>query len=533
MIAAENGALVGGKVGGIGDVIRDVPIALAKLGHQVSVITPGYQLLSRQNPAEQLTTVNVEFCGQPQELQLFVAGTGRDTFRSSVAPSSPGRRKRKNGSVSHYLLEHPLFASCGAGAIYCDDKRGPFATDAHKFSLFCAAVCELLSKDLLVDADVLHLHDWHAAMVAVLRYFHPAYNSLKSIPLVYSIHNLSLQGIRPLAHNESSLQSWFPHTEFSLDQIQDPRYLDCINLMLAGINLADRVHAVSPSYAKEILKASDPQRGFVGGEGLELDLQRLDTEGRIVGILNGCDYEYQAHQVSNCSQLLDLIEENLHTWTANSEFIPSANFFALSRITQWRKRRKPVAVTLTSIGRVTSQKARLLMEMLPSAEGSRSSALDCLLNDLTDGVFVMLGSGDAEYEKFFTQLMRRHDNFLFLRGFSEQLADALYGFGDLFLMPSSFEPCGISQMLAMRAGTPCIVHEVGGLRDTVQHEVNGFTFSGSTPQEQALAMIEAVKNARAVMQKPKQWAAIRKAALGTRFLWDTAVREYIARLYQR
>ncbi len=529
MIAAENGALAGGKVGGIGDVIRDVPIALAKLGHQVSVITPGYQSLSKQNPSELLTTFTVEFCGQLQEVQFFVAGENKSTFRSAVAPKA---RKRKNGSVSHYLLEHSLFASCGAGSIYCDDKRGPFATDAHKFSLFCAAVCELLESDMLVNADVLHLHDWHAAMVALLRHFEPAYKKLNRIPLVYSIHNLSLQGIRPLANNESSLQSWFPHTAFALDLIQDPRYPDCINLMRAGINLADKVHAVSPSYAKEILQPSDPQHGFVGGEGLELDLQRLDAEGRIIGILNGCDYDYQAHKVSSRNQLLNLIEENLHTWTVNSEFVPSANFFAFSRIQLWRKRRKAIPVTLTSIGRLTNQKARLLMEMLLKADGTRQSALDCLLDDLADGVFIMIGSGDPGYEKFFTQAMRKHDNFLFLRGFSEQLADALYGYGDLFLMPSSFEPCGISQMLAMRAGTPCIVHHVGGLRDTVQHGVNGFAFSGSTPEEQSRAMIQAVKNARATMQKPKQWAAIRKAALGTRFLWDAAVKQYITKLYQ-
>lgn len=127
--------------------------------------------------------------------------------------------------------------------------------------------------------------------------------------------------------------------------------------------------------------------------------------------------------------------------------------------------------------------------------------------------------------------MARHDNFLFLQGFSEELADALYAAGDLFLMPSSFEPCGISQMLAMRAGTPCIVHEVGGLKDTVESGVNGFSFRGDTPSEQAQNMLDTVVTACGTTAKPAVWLNLRRNASNARFSWEVAVQQYQDLLY--
>jgi starch synthase len=183
------------------------------------------------------------------------------------------------------------------------------------------------------------------------------------------------------------------------------------------------------------------------------------------------------------------------------------------------------------VGRITGQKARLFLEPVRDGKGGECSALDKLLTDLRDGVFIMIGSGEEQFEHFFTAAMTRHDNFLFLRGFSETLAEALYAAGDLFLMPSSFEPCGISQMLAMRAGTPCIVHHVGGLRDTVIHGNNGFAFTGETPRAQAEAMLDSVRLGCATMAKPAAWAALRKGALATRFTWDDVVRRYVSELY--
>ncbi|MDP2380290.1 MAG: glycogen/starch synthase, partial [Pseudohongiella sp.] len=284
MIAAENAALTGGKVGGIGDVIRDIPGALARQGHQVSVITPAYQRLAQINDSLRLGEFTTVFAGKAETVSLYRV--------------QAQHRRYNHASVNHYLLDHPLLAPCGAGAIYCHDESGPFATDANKFAFFCTAVCEWLISDELHKPDVLHLHDWHAAMVSVLRRFHPRYQHLKTIHTVYTIHNLSLQGIRPLRGDHSSLESW--HLSLVSDALwsgddeanvmTDPRYPDCINLMRCGLLLSDRVHAVSPGYAMEIQQPNDPVRAFVGGEGLEQDLQSLALQNRLFGILNGCEY---------------------------------------------------------------------------------------------------------------------------------------------------------------------------------------------------------------------------------------------------
>lgn len=524
MIAAENGALVGGKVGGIGDVIRDVPIALAQQGHQVSVITPGYQSLAKRNGAALLGAVEVTFSGRTETVAIFfVEQTGSEKGK--------GSRKKAVGAVSHFILEHPMFAACGEGSIYCNDHHGPFATDANKFALFCTAVCQSLIEARFSKVDVLHLHDWHSALVALLRRYMPAYRELRALPTVYTIHNLSLQGVRPLSGHESSLHHWFPNLAPDLTLIQDPVYWDCVNLMRAGINLSDRVHAVSPNYAREILIPTDHAHGFIGGEGLERDLQRLEDEGRLLGILNGCDYQKVPAPHRSRAQLLDLIEQSLMEWVGKKHYVPAAHFHAQLRVAQWRRRRKPATTTLSSVGRVTAQKARLLMESVSDGKGGELCALDRLLTDLDDGVFIMIGSGEEYYEHFFTTAMARHKNFLFLQGFSEDLADALYAAGDLFLMPSSFEPCGISQMLAMRAGTPCIVHEVGGLKDTVENGVDGFSFRGDTPREQAENMLDCVRAACAITAKPAIWLNLRRNAANARFSWEEAVLQYLKLLY--
>ncbi len=524
MIAAENGALVGGKVGGIGDVIRDVPIALAQLGHEVSVITPGYQSLAKRNDAALLGTLEVSFCGHPETVAIF-------RVEQTATAKGGGARKKGLGSVRHYILEHSLFASCGEGAIYCNDQQGPFATDAHKFALFCIAVCQGLIEKRFNEVEVLHLHDWHASLVALLRRYMPAYRALRAMPTVYTIHNLSLQGVRPLSGHYSSLHHWYPNLAPDLTLIQDPVHWDCVNLMRAGINLSDRVHAVSPNYAKEILIPTDQAHGFVGGEGLEKDLQCLEAQGRLHGILNGCDYNTPPAPHRSRAQLLDLIDQSLLQWVGDKHYVPAAHFHAQRRTAQWRRRRKSVSCTLSSVGRVTGQKARLLMEAVSDGHGGEVYALDKLLTELGDGVLIMIGSGEEFYEHFFTCAMARHANFLFLQGFSEELADALYADGDLFLMPSSFEPCGISQMLAMRAGTPCIVHAVGGLKDTVENGVNGLSFRGDTPREQAQNMLDCVREACASTAKPALWLNLRRNAANARFSWEEAVLQYLELLY--
>jgi starch synthase len=509
MLAAENGAIPGAKVGGIADVVRDVPRALARVGHDVTVLIPGYQQLSHLPEARPLHTLTVEFARALETLELF-------ELRLPNEPSG----------VRCLVLEHPLFGACGAGQVYCHDADEPFATDAVKFALFCQGAAYALASGALGTVDLIHAHDWHAATMLLLRRFHPAYPKLRKIPAVFTVHNLSLQGIRPLRESWSSPGRWFPELVLERDQVGDPRWTDCINLMRTGINLADQVHVVSPTYAREIIEPSVPALGLVRGEGLERDLRRLSGAGRLHGILNGCEYPEGIETAApSKAEMVNRTQAALENWVGRHTSIKAAWFHALQRVHEWRARGGEERFVVTSVGRLTPQKVSLLQ-----VEVDGESALDRLLERLDNGLFIMLGSGDAGCEEFMVDAMQRHDNFLFLSGYAEGLGDMLYRYGDLFLMPSTFEPCGISQMLAMRAGTPCLVHKVGGLADTVKHRDNGFVFSGENPALQARAMLQVFDEALA-LHGSDEWERIRKKAAASRFTWDTVIADYERLLY--
>ncbi len=517
MVAAENDALPGGKVGGIGDVVHAIPVALATAGQQVDVVTPGYQLFSTQPGAKKVGTVDVAFSDSILTVDIY-----------RVVAKVPC------DNVCLWAFEHPLFACGGVGKIYCNDgEHRPFASDASKFALFSAAVAKAIIQNTFGQLDVVHLHDWHAAMIAVLRAFDPQYKALKKIHTVYTIHNLALQGVRPFAHDESSLQAWFPTLDYIADEINDPRARHCINPMRAGINLSDKVHAVSPNYANEILRPSDYYQGFFGGEGLEHDLQRAAEDGRLHGILNGCEYPGNKVERLDSIELLVRCEIEQLQWVGKQPQVDSAHFIAQARLTHWlgllaadNEKRPFIA---TSVGRVTEQKVLLFTQLI-----NGQTALDHVLDTIGhDGLFIMLGSGDSKLEQFLTEVASRRQNFILLKGYAENLSDYLYSTGDLFLMPSSFEPCGISQMFAMRAGQPCLVHGVGGLSDTVADNKTGYVFTGDNLQGQAEAMIERLQ---ALMQlqcdKPKQWTKVANAAAKARFSWDDTAQRYISDLYQ-
>jgi starch synthase len=513
MVAAENGALPGGKVGGIGDVVRDIPVALAQRDCSVSVVTPAYGVFSELPGAVKLASLRVRFSGNLQSLDLFELKGVSD-----------------NDLIQHYVIEHPLFSSCGAGRIYCDDPPGrPFETDASKFALFCVAVAEAVKQGIFTDIDVLHLHDWHAAMLLVLQRYDPDYAALKQLRSVYSIHNLAIQGIRPFANDESSLQHWFPDLVYDRTQLVDPTWHDCVNPVAAAIRLADAVHTVSPSYAREILKADDATHGIHGGEGLDAELRAASADKRLFGILNGCEYPQPPPGViDDWPALLGYMRELLPLWISRSASLASTHYLAREALSRLGAERPPML--LTSVGRITSQKIGLLRQ--PTVDGN--PALHAALQALDeDGLLIMVGSGDPEYEQFLTESMTLHANFIFLRGYSDELAEALYRLGDLFFMPSSFEPCGISQMLAMRAGQPCLVHAVGGLRDTVNNKRTGFSFSGKNPTARADALVKTLQRAcKLFLEEPATWQKMRKAAAAARFSWADSIDAYLQQLYR-
>lgn len=520
MIAAENDALPGAKVGGIADVVRDIAPALAQRGHQVQVLLPGYQALSQQAGSALVSAYEVTFWGRTERIELY---------------SVPGRKS--SAGVQQWVLEHPLFAVAGKGRIYCDDPPDrPFATDASKFALFCVAAAEGIKRGLFGALDVLHLHDWHAALVALLRAYHHDYSSLQSIRTVFSIHNLALQGIRPFDGDLSALNAWFPRLKVEHQRVCDPRYSDCINLMRTGINLSDKVHAVSPTYVTEITRPSNHQAGFFGGEGLDPDLLAALNAQRLYGILNGAEYDERSLDsratTADLEALLLHAETELLGWMAKEAQCASAHSIALGRIQQWLRSLSAKVLDdqmlLTSVGRLTDQKVLLLRQTLLNGK----SALDNLLLQLNGrGRLVLLGSGDPSLEQFLLEVAGRHANFIFLRGFSIELSETLYQAGDLFLMPSSFEPCGISQMLAMRAGQPCLVHAVGGLADTVHDGLTGFSFSAGTLHDQCQAMLDTSERALEQFSRKSDWHELSQRAAAQRFLWSDAAAQYEAKLY--
>ncbi|MES9946420.1 MAG: glycogen/starch synthase [Candidatus Thiodiazotropha sp.] len=514
MVAAENDALPGGKVGGIGDVVRDVAPALAEHDIKVSVLTPAYGVFTDLPGAERLGAVRPWFAGKAERVDLFEV---------------PGRVRYEG--VRHLVLENPQFNPCGDGRIYCNDPPGrPYATDATKFALFCAAVAEMLRKGVLGAVDVLHLHDWHAALVATLIEHDVAFQSMRELRCVYSVHNLALQGIRPFSGDVSSFTSWFPDLRLAYRDLVDPRWPDCVNLMAVGIRLADAVHVVSPSYAEDVqLPSAAASAGFHGGEGLESDLVTARKQGRLFGVLNGCEYP-QTDGGANSSSwkvLRALMAKEILRWAGQETTLSSAHFIASKRVERLTPKRPGILVT--SVSRITDQKIRLLRE---PASGGRPT-LELLLERLGEkGFFVFLGSGDPALEQFLIETAARYEQFMFLRGYSDDLARAIYATGDLFLMPSSFEPCGIGQMLAMREGQPCLVHHVGGLRDTIEDGKTGFAFTGDGLREQADALVARFESVLAMHEgEPERYAAIRAAARAERFEWSTSVIRYLRELY--
>jgi starch synthase len=506
MLAAENGALPGGKVGGMGDVVHDLPRALARKGHRVSVLTPAYGFLARLPGAKSIGTVSLDFAGAKESCQWLEVPSGID-------------------GVDYYLLDNPRFAPFGHESIYHDDGDGaPFATDASKFAFFSAASAALLCQ-LKRLPDVVHLHDWHLGLFLLLRRFDGRFRALQPVRSVFTIHNLALQGTRPIDGSDSSLARWFPDLKVPYDVVADPRYPRCVNPLAVAIRLADTLNTVSPSYAREILSTPNIARGHHGGEGLESLLAVRSKAGALSGILNGCEYPDRPPAGLSWTRMVALIDEQLQAWIASGSVVDAAAYLAEKRLANLPAKRPEVIAT--SIGRVTGQKLALFRLCVRGSV----TAIDRVLEALEGSVLILLGSGDHDYEVFLQRAMVRHSNFIYLKGYSDRLAQALYASGDLFLMPSSFEPCGISQMLAMRAGQPCVAHAVGGLRDTVT-TVNGFPFDGATPKEQARNFAREVAAAVDLKQNaPRKWQDLCGAARSERFSWDASAARYMQEVY--
>lgn len=503
-VASENDAIRNCKVGGVGDVIRDVPRQISERGDRVHVVVPSYSRLHQNG------TLKAKLNVQLREVTYV-------TYLYEV----PAKEKYKN--ITHYVIHHPEIEAGNIGGVYHNDVQEPFYTDVIKYIIFCTSVAEAIKQEQFGKPDIIHLHDWHSSLLLFLKNYHPRYADLKKTRFVYCIHNLAIQGIRPFENSYSSLRNWFPHLEFEQEALRDPRYHDCFNLMAMGIRFADAVHTVSPSYKEDVLLPSVPPE-FIGGEGLENDLKQADKDGRFYGILNGSNYH----------NLKEIKKNRLFSNIANTIFMrlpdesnkQKAEFLAHTgqKIVPFLKKRPKFICA--SVARLTEQKFYFFKRS--------PEALMQILEKLEEvgGIYVLLGTGAPDYEELLRSISYKKKNFIFINTQNEAVVDSIYRDSDLYFMPSLFEPCGISQMLAMRHGQPCLVHRTGGLKDTVLHVHTGFTFDGKTYDEKVYNMVAGFKEALHFFENDKNtWKQIQLNARKMRFTWKKSVDEYYKLLY--
>ncbi|WP_150451057.1 glycogen synthase [Arenibacter lacus] len=503
-VSAENDGIARCKAGGMGDVVRDVPRHISGRGDAAHIVVPSYSRLHQNGTL--VGTMSLNLRGMEYLAELY-----------KVPP------KREFDNVHHYVVHHPEITAGEIGHIYHDDPEEAFYTDNVKYTIFCTAVAEAIKLGYFGELDIVHMHDWHSSLLLFLKTYHPDYTDLKKMRFVYTIHNLAIQGIRPFYNNYSSLSHWFPNIPIDEEALRDHRYQDCINLMAVGIRLADAVHTVSPSYKEDVLLPSNPPE-FIGGEGLETDLQQANNEGRLFGILNGANYNNI--RVAETGFIYRNIVKALFGWLQDENKKYKADFLAHTGEKVMRYVSNRPKFIISSVARLTEQKFYFFKRS--------PEAFEEILEKLkkVDGIFMLLGTGAPDYEQLFRELSYKHENFIFTNGQSEDLIDSIYLETDLYFMPSLFEPCGISQMLSMRNGNPCLVHNTGGLKDTVEHMKTGFSFDGDTYDEKIKNMLEVTEQAIDIFinDKPK-WKKIGANAKKMRFTWEKSLDDYYKYLY--
>jgi starch synthase len=467
IVAAEIGPHA--KVGGLADVVSALPAALRSAGADPSVIVPGYPALLRNLAAEPFA-----------EAQPIMLGSSREQFKVFRAEGA--------GKVPLYLIDHPGFF--GREGIY-GDKNGDYPDNFRRFIFFGRAAAATAA---MLHPDVLHAHDWHAAVAPIVARADASLSSqFAATSSFFTIHNLAFQGIfdRDSFPLLGIGESWYSITGLE--------FYGRVNLLKGAVLLADSVSTVSPTYALEV--AHNPELGF-GLDGV------LRAKGdRFIGILNGADYD---------------------EWNPATDPLISTRYSPARRngkkacLYDLREEMKlPHRLTTPIIAMITRMTTQKGVDLL-------AAALDQLIS--LDIQIVMLGSGDPEMEQFFKGAVDRYpDNLRVNLGFDNSLAHRMQAGSDMLMMPSRFEPCGLTQMYALKYGNPSIVRATGGLRDTVSEfdplsgEGNGFVFEPFQPQALAAATMRAVNTFR----NPVHWRQLMDNCYRTDFSWSHTARAYL------
>jgi starch synthase len=458
------------KAGGLADVIGALPAALKQSGAEPAVILPGYRSI-----LDALETTPVA-----ENLSVPV-GTSSESFDLLRSATRDG--------VPLYLIKHP---ACFDRAGVYGERGVDYPDNLHRYVTFGRAAA--LAAARFIRPDVLHAHDWHSAMAAIVARADPALHEAFSATLtIFTMHNLAFQGIMEAA--DFDLLN-LDRSYFSAECLE---FWGRVNLMKGAIVLADGASTVSPTYAREV--SSDPELGF----GLEGVLRNKGN--RFLGILNGADY-------TEWDPAIDpMIAAN---YTPARREGKAACRRALREMTGLPDRDDAPIVGMVT--RMTPQKGINLL----------GEALDAVMGL---GVqLVMLASGDPSLENFFKSAEERFPGQLHVRlAFDNAVAHQIQAGSDIFLMPSRFEPCGLTQMYALKYGTAPLVRATGGLKDTVSEfdpqlgSGNGFMFT----DYRAGAMVDALARAARLYTDRAAWSRLMDNCFAADFSWTVTARHYL------
>ncbi len=463
MVASE--ATPFAKTGGLADVLGALPAALKERGENVAVVIPAY----RENRYPQ---------------------PPRDAYRDLWIPIGPGYMvdilETSERGVTYYFVRCP--------ALY--DRDGIYGADAVDFPDNYLRFAVLSQAALgvarhLFSTQLLHLHDWQAALAPVYMREHfggdPSFLRVKSL---LTIHNLGYQGIfAPRVVPEIGLDPRWMNPE----QLE---FFGDLNFLKAGIAWSDGVSTVSKGYAREI---QTPEYGF-GLDGF------LRKHGPITGIVNGVDYsqwspEHDPNIARNYSPGDFAGKRDCKRAILGEYGLPQDNLD------------RPL---LAIVSRFASQKGFDIL----------ADAASRLLRE--DVNLVVLGSGDPVYESMFQALAKAYPHRVGVRvGYDDSLSHRIEAGADIFLMPSHYEPCGLNQIYSLKYGTVPVVRATGGLDDTIDEDT-GFKFREYSGD----ALLESVRLALKAFQNKEQWARRMRRCMEKDFSWNASAGEYVE-LYRR
>ncbi len=475
IIASE--AVPFAKTGGLADIAGTLPTALADAGEDVSIILPFY---GRKIDKK-------KFAIKPLKEVKVKVPVGKDSVRATLFFC-----KLQSGVKVYFISQSAYF---DRDELY-QTTEGDYPDNAERFVFFSRAAIETI-KALGVSPDIVHVHDWQAALIPVyLKSLYKDDSTFANTRTLLTIHNLGYQGLFP---KEDILLTGLGWEYFTFDKLE---FWGKVNFLKGGIAYADAINTVSKKYAKEILTPE---------QGMGLDKALMHREDVLSGILNGIDYK---------------------DWNPETDSLIPSNFtpkdmrgkqkckVELRRYYNLSQNDMPV---IGIVGRLTSQKGfDILSEALPQI-----MKRECQ--------FAILGTGEGKYHELLHNAVKQYPERVGLvLAFNNKLAHFIEAGSDMFLMPSHYEPCGLNQMISLKYGTIPIVRATGGLDDSIEdfdsntEKGNGFKFEDYTPA----ALIAAVDRALDAYKKPNVWKRLVANAMECNFSWTRSAKEYIA-LYRK